>query len=88
MIILFISHQTICCDPSSEPSCQDGSDEGHNIYFYAELTKIIHNYHQILSSDGIFKHTAIGIPYLTLKVPNKNGSRRHFNCFTFIFHQE
>ena len=40
--------ETICCDPSSEPSRRDGSDEGHNIRFNAELTQIIPNYHQIL----------------------------------------
>ena len=36
------------CDPSSEPSCQDGSDRDHSICFYAELTKSIPNYQQIL----------------------------------------
>ena len=25
---LLILHQSICCDPASEPSRQDGSDEG------------------------------------------------------------
>ena len=25
---LLILHKNICCDPSSEPSCRDGSDEG------------------------------------------------------------
>ena len=35
-------------NPSSELSRRDGSDEAHNICFYAELTKIISNYHQIL----------------------------------------
>ena len=29
--------ETICCNPSSEPSRRDGSDEGHNIHFCAEL---------------------------------------------------
>ena len=28
MIIFLMSHQNICCDPSSEPSPRDGSDEG------------------------------------------------------------
>ena len=28
MIIFLISIETIRCDPSSEPFCQDGSDEG------------------------------------------------------------
>ena len=27
-IFLLILHKNICCDCSSEPSCQDGSDEG------------------------------------------------------------
>ena len=45
---LFLT-ETICYDPSPEPSGPDSSDEGkNNIYFYAELTKIIPNYHQIL----------------------------------------
>ena len=44
MIIFLISHliETICCDPSSEPSRRDGSDESsQHLFFYAELTKII-----------------------------------------------
>ena len=64
MIIFLFLFETICCDPSSELSRRDGSDEGlphlnhlietvqmraHNICFYAELTKIIPNYHQILT---------------------------------------
>ena len=40
--------ETICCDPSSELSSRDGSDEGSQHMFYAELIKIITNYHQIL----------------------------------------
>ena len=48
MIIFLFSHQNHMLYPSSEPSHQDGSGEGHNICFYAELTKIIPNYHQIL----------------------------------------
>ena len=43
MIIFLFLIQIICCDPSSEPSRQDGSDEEsqhHDIRFYAELTKI------------------------------------------------
>ena len=39
--------ETICCDPSSEPFHQDSSDEGHNICFYAGLTKNILHYPQI-----------------------------------------
>ena len=35
----------ITCDPSSEPSRRDGSDEGSQQRFCAEMTK---NYHQIL----------------------------------------
>ena len=30
--------ETICCDHSSELSCQDSLDEGYNICFYAEFT--------------------------------------------------
>ena len=33
MIIFLFLIKTICCDPSSEPSHQDGSDEGDNIGF-------------------------------------------------------
>ena len=40
--------ETTCCDPSSEPSLRDGSDEGSQHMFYAEFTKIGHYYHQIL----------------------------------------
>ena len=50
MIIFLFLIKTICCDPSSEPSPQDGSDEGNNMCFFAELTKFIPNYHQILTS--------------------------------------
>ena len=46
--IILILHINICCDPSSEPSCQDGSDEGSQHTFYAELIKSIPNYHQTL----------------------------------------
>ena len=46
---IFCDPQLNClCDPSSEPSQQDASDEGPQHVFYAELTKIIPNYHQIL----------------------------------------
>ena len=37
-MIIFL--KTICCDPSSEPSRGDGSDEGSQHMFYAELTKL------------------------------------------------
>ena len=47
MITLLFLIETICCDPSSEPSCRDSSDEGsQGIFLYR--TKIIPNYHQIL----------------------------------------
>ena len=45
MVIFLI--ETICCEPSSKTS-QNGSDEGSHHMIYAELTKIIHNYYQIL----------------------------------------
>ena len=61
MIIFLISHQNHICDPSSEPSHQnssgersqhmfhrDSSDKESQHVFYAELTKIIPHYHQIL----------------------------------------
>ena len=48
MIIFLFLIKTVCCDPSSELSRRDGSDEGHKICFKAEITKIIPNYHQIL----------------------------------------
>ena len=37
-----------CCGPSFELSRRDGQMRGHNICFYAELTKIILTYHQLL----------------------------------------
>ena len=48
MITFLYLIKTVCYDPSSEMSSRDGSDEGHNIYFQAELTKIIPSYHQII----------------------------------------
>ena len=48
MIIFLFLIKTVCCDPSSELSRRDGSDDGHNICFQAELTNIIPSYHQIL----------------------------------------
>ena len=36
----YILIETICCGPSFELSRRDGSDEGHNICFNAELTKL------------------------------------------------
>ena len=52
------------CDPFiCEPSPRDGSDEGSQHKFYAELIKIIPNYHQIppliYSSDTIYSRTLI-----------------------------
>ena len=44
----FFLIETICCDPSSEPSRQDGSDEGLQHMFLFTINKNIHNYHQIL----------------------------------------
>ena len=38
-IFLFLI-KTICCEPSFEPFCRDGSDEGSQHMFYAELTKL------------------------------------------------
>ena len=40
--------ETICCNPSSEPSRQDGSDEGSQHMFLCRIKRIIPNYHQIL----------------------------------------
>ena len=42
-LFLFL-FETICCDPSSETV----QVSGHNVCFYAELTKSILNYHHIL----------------------------------------
>ena len=55
--------ETICCDPSSEISHQDGSHEGLQHIFYAELTKVIPNYHQILppSRALLFCHILFGV---------------------------
>ena len=38
-IFLFL-HETICCDPSSEPSRRDGSGEGNNICFIHNSPKL------------------------------------------------
>ena len=41
MIFFLFLIETICCVPSSEPSCQDGSDEvSQHMFFNAELTKL------------------------------------------------
>ena len=50
IIILLFLIKTICCDPSSAPSLWDGTVKmrGDNIWFHAELTKIIPSYHRIL----------------------------------------
>ena len=42
--------ETVCCDPSSELSLlvETVQMKGHNIWFYAEFTKIIPNYHYLL----------------------------------------
>ena len=39
MIIFLICHGNICCDPSSEPSCRDGSDEGSQHMFLCRINK-------------------------------------------------
>ena len=43
---MLILHKTICCDPSSEPSGQDGSDEGSQHMVSMRNKK---NYYQILT---------------------------------------
>ena len=61
--------KTICCDSSSEPSQRDGSDEGHNICFYAELTKIVPNYHQILLlCSAPFSSWTCPVSFSTMKI--------------------
>ena len=40
--------ETICCDPHLNRLVKTVEMRGHNICLYAELTKIIRNYHQIL----------------------------------------
>ena len=47
VIFFYFSLKPICCDPSSEPSGRDGSDDGSQYMFYTKLTKIVPNYHQI-----------------------------------------
>ena len=47
--------------------------KGHNTCFEANSTDTIFNYHQIL--------------ILTLKAPNKNCSRRHFNFLLLSFEE-
>ena len=73
MIIFLISHRNLCCEPSSELSrhnlnrlIETVQMSANSICLYAELTKIIPNYHQILplvkSSGGC--HMFFLIPYL------------------------
>ena len=130
---MLILYRNICCDPSSEPSRRDGSDEGSQ---HMVLMKNKKKYHQILpliySSDNsiflflsTFDHvTFIFVstlyyffmifmirsahkvkgnifciahvpcsmhhrvnPLLTLKAPNKNCSRRHFNFLLLSFEE-
>ena len=47
MIFLLFLIETICCDPSSEPSRQDGSDEGSQHMFLCRINKI----HLLLSPN-------------------------------------
>ena len=60
-LFLFII-ETICCDPSSELSQQDSSDEGSQHICLCIIKKIILNYHHIhvphliYSSDLPFSH--------------------------------
>ena len=35
----YILIKTICCDPSSEPSHQDGADEGSQYMFFCRINK-------------------------------------------------
>ena len=44
---MLVLHKT-CCVSSSEPSRQDGSDEGPQHMFQREIRKLSLNYHQIL----------------------------------------
>ena len=44
---LLILHKNVCCDPSSEPSCQGGSDEGSQHMVSMRIRKIIN---QLLSN--------------------------------------
>ena len=39
MIIFLFLIETICCDPSSEPSRRDGSDEGSQHMFLCRINK-------------------------------------------------
>ena len=50
--------ETMCCDPDLNHLIEMVQTKGHNICFYAELTKIIHNYCQIipLISEGYFQY--------------------------------
>ena len=47
-VILLVLRRNICCDPSSEPSRRDGSDEGsqHTVSM-GNKKKIVLSYHQI-----------------------------------------
>ena len=39
MILFLISHPNICCDPSSEPSRRDSSDEGSQHMFLCRINE-------------------------------------------------
>ena len=39
-INFLMAKQNIFCDPSSEPSLRDGSNEGHNIFFYGDIREL------------------------------------------------
>ena len=48
MIFFLISHQNYVVTPHLNRLIETVQMRGHKIYFYAELIKIIPNYHQIL----------------------------------------
>ena len=41
LVNLSILHKNICCDPSSEPSHRDGSDDQWSQHIVSEIRKII-----------------------------------------------
>ena len=61
-IFLFSVIESICCDPSSELSCRDGSDEGSPHMFLCrikknpQLSSITPSYLELCQMAAMFKH--------------------------------
>ena len=74
---MFILHKNIHCDPTSEPSCRDGSDEGsqHMVSMRNERYPSIVIKYPLLSK---------GLDYQVIVV-KPGGVSIHLNIFSLIF---